>query len=197
MRIVVKNDGKVIEAGVESASYYEQKDPQVALQSLRMWEDRYRTFIRVGKELIAKLRQNPDDLQLRWDIGDLIQSFLSDNAGFEIVDCERSIARDLELPPTEKRSDISAADVKALLKFRQFYPDKKLISPHISWNLFYFANDILTATRVSKIITGMEALTNDLLDIANYQAKLGTKGNGAAIKLSKRLIQTLLKHNLL
>jgi len=199
MKVIVKQTNDTVEAGILSDSYFKQGDPQVALQALKSWETAYRNFITKSR-VITKMLGGKDDLQIRWELGELIQEFLAAHKDVELVDYQTSIARDLKIPPTEK-SDIgfSGSDVEAILSLRRLFPTRSEIDMRYSWNLVYFAHQLMEANQESKSDQGpgQKQLVEDLLEIANYQARLATKGNGAAMKVTRRLVEVMVKHGLL
>jgi len=200
MKVVVKKKNDSVEAAITSDSFFRQEDPQIALAKLKKWENDYRNLIREGRKIMGNIKTSKDDLVLRWELGELIQKFLLTNADFEFEDYEQSLARDLELRPTEKSgAEFAVADIDALLGLRKIFPSKEAIDPRITWNLVYFTHGILASADLSgkdKPNTCGE-LIDELLEVANHQAKLGTRGNGAAKGVARKLVQILTKHDLL
>ncbi len=200
MRVIVKRKDGSIEAGIISDSFFKQKDPQIALAKLKQWESAYRNLIERGRKIIGNIRTSKDDLAVRWELGDLLHQFLTANTEFEIDDYERTLARDLELPPTEKsQTEFAASDVSALLALKKIFPNRQAIDPRMTWNLVYFTHEIMTSAGVTRKDNphAHGEIANELLEVANHQAKLGTRGNGAAKGVARRLIQILVKNNLL
>jgi hypothetical protein len=199
VKIIVKQTNDTVEAGILSDSYFKQGDPQVALQALKSWETAYKDFIARSRVIIKKLG-GKDDLQIRWELGELVQEFLATHKDVELIDYQTSIARDIKIPPTQK-SDVgySGSDVEAILSLRKMFPTRGEIDIRISWNLFYFTHQVLEANQESKgdQSPGEEQLVDDLVEIANYQARLATKGNGAAMKVTRQLVEVMVKHGFL
>jgi len=200
MKVVVKKKNDSVEAAITSDSFFRQEDPQIALAQLKKWENDYRNLIREGRKIIGNIKTSKDDLVFRWELGELIQKFLLTNADFEFEDYEQSLARDLELRPTEKSgTEFAANDISALLALRKIFPNREAIDPRMTWDLVYFTHEILASADLSgKGKPNAHAkLVNELLEVANHQAKLGTKGNGAAKAVARKLIQILAEHDLL
>ncbi|MEM3191379.1 MAG: hypothetical protein QW292_04660 [Candidatus Parvarchaeota archaeon] len=200
MKVVVRRKNGSIEAAITSDSFFQQKDPQVALAKLKEWESKYRNLIHRGKRIVDNIRASKDNLVLRWELGELLHHFLTTNTEFEFDDYEQSLARDLELPPTEKtKTEYATSDVSALLGLRKIFPNREAIDPRITWNLVYYTHEIMASAGIE----GKDAskvnseIVNELLEVANHQAKLGTKGNGAAKGVARKLVQILTKHKLL
>ncbi|MGQ9719018.1 MAG: hypothetical protein ACUVWK_04165 [Nitrososphaerales archaeon] len=200
MKVIVKRKNDSIEAAIVSDSFFKQKDPQIALAKLKTWEGKYRNLIGEGRRIINDIKTSKDDLMLRWELGDLLHQFLATNAEFEFDNYEQSLARDLELPPTEKsQTEFAAADIRALLGLKKIFPNKEALDPRITWNLVYFTYEIMApaGVRGKDSSNTRSEIVNELLEVANHQAKLGIKGNGAAKGVARRLIQILTKYNLL
>lgn len=201
MKVVVKSKDGSIEAAIVSDSFFKQKDPHVALTKLKKWENEYKNLILKGKEIISKIKTSKDEMVLRWELGNLLCGFLKTNSEFEFDNYEQSLARDLGISSTEQRSqtESAAADIRALFGLRKIFPNKEALDPRITWNLVYFTHEIISSVgEVGKDNSKTHSeIVDELLEVANHQAKLATRGNGAAKGVARRLIEILTEHNLL
>lgn len=199
MRVIVKRNGESINAAILSDSFFREKDPQIALTKLQAWETNYKEMIRTGKEMVDNIKASKDNLGLRWELGDLLNRFLVTNKEIELNNYEQTFARDLELPPTEKsNTEYAGIDIRALLGLIKIFSSKKVIDSRITWELVYFTYEIMLSPHSTdgSPINNKE-LADELLQIANHQAKLATKGNGAAKGVARKLVEILMKYNLL
>lgn len=196
MKVIVKRKGTQIEAAIKSESFFGQKDPQDALSRVKEWEKKYTEVIQKGRLLSRATGKSKNDLSLRWDLGNLLTTFLNRESEFELENYQQSMARDLELPSTTKPRFQSSVEIDALLDLLKTFPDKNKIDSRITWNLFYLTHGMMASNWLIRGKTRLsdKPMINELLDLANHQANLGIIGNGSAKRAAKRIIDILMEH---
>jgi hypothetical protein len=137
-------------------------------------------------------------LEQKWLLGDLIYSFLNSNKTVNLLDWAKSIARDMGVQPTEKRKEgFGDGDVKALVNLRKIFKVHADLDLRISWELIYFVNqsiiEYMKKKNVDTFSLPKNKLINEILELANQEAKFAVKGNsGHAVSVTKKLMESIL-----
>jgi hypothetical protein len=197
MDLVVTSVNGVIKAGILSESLLGAEDSHMKLEEVKNWERKYVAFVEEGKKRLSSVK-NQSELDSKWSIGDLISTFLDDNKNVNLIDWDKSIARDMDIKPTEKRKEgYGDSDIKALVNLRKIFKSHESIDNRISWELLYFTNQIiinyLNKKKLNSLALSKNKLTNEILELANQEAKFAVKGNsGHAISVTKKLMESIL-----
>lgn len=195
MDVIVTSVDGVIKVGVLSQSLLNEEDSHKALDKIKRWESDYIKFIKDGKEII---RNDNGRLENKWKLADLIYRFLNKNKEIRFNEYDKSISRDLGLVPTEKRKvGPATSDVNALIGLRKTFGNPNELDTRFSWELLYYVYPIIMSDikkkNQSSFKLGNERLINDIINIANNEAKFAIKGNsGHAAALIKKLVKVLL-----
>ena len=197
MDIVVTSANGVIKAGILSESLFSSEDPHNQLDEVKKWENEYINFVKEGRRKLSMVK-NQTDLVQKWEIGDFIYSFLNRNDKVNFLDWDKSIARDMGVKPTEERKvGFGENDIKALVNLRKIFKTYNDLDKRISWELMYFTNQLILSyienKKLDKLILPKNKLIDEILELANQEAKFAVKGNsGHAISVTKKIIERIL-----
>lgn len=197
MDIVVTSVNGVIKAGILSESLLDAEDSHVRLDEVKNWELKYINFVGEGQRRLNEMKKSTD-LEQKWLLGNLIYSFLNSNKPVNLLDWDKSIARDMGIQPTEKRREgFGDSDVKALVNLRKIFKVHEDIDTRISWELLYFVNqsvvEYMENKKVDTFSLPKNKLINEILELANQEARFAVKGNsGHAISVTKKLMESIL-----
>ena len=196
MDVVVTSVNGTLKAGVLSESLLKTDDSHSALEEIKEWEKQYAEFITKCKELL--LENKASDLSAKWLIGDLIHRFLTRYKNINFLDWDKSIARDADIYPTEKRKQgFGDNDVKTFVALRTIFHSVKVIDKRFSWELLYYTHPILInymkKTKLTTISIPQTPIITGILRLANDEAKFAIKGNsGHAISVTKKIVESII-----
>lgn len=103
----------------------------------------------------------------------------------------------MAIKPTEKRKEgFGDNDVKATLALRKIFVSPESLDNRLSWELIYYVNpniiEYIKRKNVTRFSIPETQLINEVLKLANQEAKFAIKGNsGHAISVTKKLMDVI------